>query len=90
MDIHFWLGSAPSVWLSLRIAQQHDRASRATMEAKSRRQKQRGDALTSLNRAIDALDLARDSTNAKQAKGAFGCASALLTATRVGSFPVCV
>lgn len=88
MDIHFWLGSAPSVWLSLRTITTARLC--ATMEAKSRRQKQRGDALTSLNRAIDALDLARDSTNAKQAKGAFGCASALLTATRVGSFPVCV
>ena len=42
-----------------------------------------GSPLFSLNKAIDALDLARDTTNAKPAKDAFGSASLLLTAIRV-------
>lgn len=56
------------------------------MKTKFLRQKKRDvdDALPSLNTAINALDLARDTTSVKQARDVFGSASALLTATRVG------
>lgn len=42
------------------------------------------DVLLKLNAAINALDLARDLTIAKQAKDAYDTASTLLTTIRVG------
>ena len=57
------------------------------MEAKSQRQKRRDDALPLLNEAIDALNLARETTSTKTAKEVFTAASALLITTRVGSLP---
>ena len=57
----------------------------STMETKSQKPKiHDGDVLSSLNTAIYASDLARDTTNVKSAKGAFGSASVLLTTIRVG------
>ena len=58
------------------------------METESRRPKRRNDALPSLNAAINALDLARDTTNVDRVREAFGSASALLAATRVCFPPV--
>ena len=53
------------------------------METKSRRQKRRDDSLPSLNAAIDALNLARETTNVKPAKDWFYAADTLLTTIRV-------
>ena len=60
----------------------------STMKTKFRRPKKHDNGLPSLNAAINALDLARDTTSLKQAKQAFCSASALLTTTRVGFLPV--
>lgn len=56
------------------------------MEAKSQQRKGRDDALSSLNAAVDALGLARDSGNMKHAKGMFSSTITLITTIRV-SFP---
>ena len=58
------------------------------MKTNFRRQKKSGDGLLSLNAAINALDLARDTTSSKQAREAFRSAGALLTTTRVSLLPV--
>ena len=57
------------------------------METKSRLLGEPNGALASLNAAISTLDIARDSTNVKQAKDAFGSASLLLTTIRVRFIP---
>ena len=57
------------------------------MEAKSQRRKRRDDALRSLNAAIDALDLAKDTTNVREARDVFASARSLLATTRVCFFP---
>ena len=53
------------------------------METKSKQRKGPGGALSSLNAAIDTLDLARDTTRVKPAKDAFRSTSNLLTEIRV-------
>ena len=52
------------------------------MEAESQRSKGRDGAISALNTAIEALDLAKIS-NVTQAKAVFGSASILLTTIRV-------
>ena len=53
------------------------------MDANSQRPKGRDGALSSLNMAIDALNLAKDIVDVAPAKAAFGSVSALLTMIRV-------
>ena len=54
-----------------------------TMATKSQRPKGRDGVLSSLNKAIDALDLAKETTGMVLAKTTFGSASNLLTTIRV-------
>jgi hypothetical protein len=58
------------------------------MESKSRRQKGYHDARSSLNAAIDALNLARGEVATKPAKDLLYSASILLTTIRVSFLPV--
>ena len=58
------------------------------MATVSRPPKRRNDVLPSLNTAINALDLARDTTNLEPVREAFCSASALLAATKVCFPPV--
>ena len=54
------------------------------MDAKARRQKRReDDAISSLNTAIDAINLAKEALSMTPATVAFGSASILLTMIRV-------
>ena len=62
----------------------------STMKTKFRRQKTSDNELSSLNAAISALDLARDTTSLKQSREAFRSASALLATTRVSLLLVLV
>jgi hypothetical protein len=55
----------------------------STMDANSQRPKGRDGTLSSLNMAIDALNLAKDVVGIAPAKAAFGSVSALLTMIRV-------
>ena len=48
------------------------------------------DTLSSLNTAIDVLNLAKESTGVIPARSAFTSASVLLTMVKVGSLPVSV
>jgi hypothetical protein len=59
------------------------------MDANSQRQKGRDDALSSLNMAVDAINLAKDIVDIAPAKAAFGSVSALLTMIRVRFFLFC-
>jgi len=54
------------------------------MTAKSQRPKGRGDTLSSLNGAIEAVDLAKGGSRITQAKAAFGSVVVLLSIIRVG------
>ena len=54
----------------------------------SKRSNKQDGALSSLNAAIDALNLAKGTTDITPAKAAFGSASVLLTTIRVGFLPV--
>jgi len=54
-----------------------------TMEAKSQRPKGRDSALSSLNVAIDTLNLAKEISSITPAKAAFGTVSILLTMIKV-------
>ena len=58
------------------------------MAAKSQRQKGQNDVLSSLNEAIDALNLAKGVSSITPVKNVFGSASVLLTEIRVGFLPV--
>ena len=58
------------------------------METKSQRPKGRDSALSSLDAAISALDLARDATGMKPAKDAFGSANVLIAAIKVCFLPI--
>ena len=62
----------------------------STMEVKSQRRKhlKRNHDLHSLNAAIDALHLAKDTTNVRQARDVFASTSSLLATIRVRLFPV--
>jgi len=53
------------------------------MDPKSQRQKEQGGALSSLNVAIEILNLAKEVSDITPAKAAFGSVSALLTMVRV-------
>ena len=55
------------------------------MDAKSQRPKGRGGALSSLNMAIEALNLAKEISSITPAKAAFGSVGVLLTMIRVRS-----
>ena len=55
------------------------------MEIKSRRQNGRGGGISSLNSAIDALELARDAASVEPVKEAFRSAVSLLATIKVGS-----
>jgi hypothetical protein len=67
----------------------HAATSSSTMDANSQRQKGRDDALSSLNMAVDAINLAKDIVDIAPAKAAFGSVSALLTMIRVRFFLFC-
>jgi len=57
------------------------------MSAKSQRPKGRAGVLSSLNVAIDDLNLAKQASNVTSVKATFGSASVLLTEIRVGFLP---
>jgi hypothetical protein len=61
----------------------------STMDTSSQRPKGRDGALSSLNVAIDAINLAKDIVDIAPAKAAFGSVSALLTMIRVRFFLFC-
>jgi hypothetical protein len=61
----------------------------STMDANSQRPKGRDSALSSLNVAIDAMNLAKDIVDIAPAKAAFGSVGALLTMIRVRFFLLC-
>ena len=84
-----YLGHASSPKLvCCAISPQLPRAS--TMPAsETPRREERDGTLSSLNMAIDALNLARDVCNIAPAQAAFGGASALLTMIRVRGFRFC-
>jgi hypothetical protein len=56
------------------------------MDTSSQRPKGRDGALSSLNAAIDAINLTKDAVDIAPAKAAFGSVSALLTMIRVRFF----
>jgi len=55
------------------------------MDANLRRQKRRDNSLSSLNMAIEAMNLAKEVSSITPAKAVFGSVSALLTMIRVRS-----
>ena len=55
----------------------------STMTTKSQRRKRRGGGVSSLNTAIEALNLAKDISGIPPAQAVFGAVSALLTMIRV-------
>ena len=56
------------------------------MDAESRQQKERKDATSALNAAIQAMDLAKRLSTVAPAKDVFGSVSVSLTTLRVSSF----
>jgi len=58
------------------------------MEAQSNRSNRRESAISSLNAAIDALNIVKEAMDPTPVKAALGAVSALLTMIRVGSLPV--
>jgi len=59
------------------------------MDAKSQRPKEREGVLSSLNVAIEGLNLAKEIAAVAPAKAAFGSVSVLLTMVRVRFLPFC-
>jgi len=59
------------------------------MDAKSQRPKEREGVLSSLNVAIEGLNLAKEIAGIAPAKAAFGSVSILLTMVRVRFLPFC-
>ena len=57
------------------------------MDANPQRQKRRDDALSSLNVAIEAVNLAKEVSSITPAKAVFGSVGILLTMVRVRFFP---
>ena len=57
------------------------------MDAKPQRQKRRENALSLLNVAIEAMDLAKEVSSATPAKAVFGSVSVLLTMIKVRFLP---
>lgn len=60
----------------------------STMNPKSQLQKHRDTVLSSLNAAIDAMNIAKDVLSMTPAKAAFGAVSVILTMIRVSFHPV--
>jgi len=60
------------------------------MDPKSQRPKHRDVAFSSLNAAVEALNLAKELSSFTPAKAVFGTVSAILTIIRVSFLPVCV
>jgi len=60
------------------------------MEAKYRRPKEQEGAISVLNAAIEAMNLAKEISSITPANAVFGSVSVILTMTRVGFLPVCV
>ena len=58
------------------------------MDTKSQRRKSRDGVLSSLNTAIDAMNIAKDVMGMTPAKAAFGSVGVLLTMIKVGSLPI--
>ena len=82
---HFYQGSEPSSQPSPRtLLSQPSRVS--TMEAKSRRLKGRENTVSTLNVAIEALDLAKELSSITPARAVFGSVSVILVMIRVGFF----
>ena len=75
---------------SFRTACRHAILSRlprlSTMDADSKRQKRREKALTLLNAAIDAMNLAKEASSGTPAPAVFGSVGIILTTIRVGFF----
>ena len=59
------------------------------MATRPQRPKRRDTTLSSLNAAIEGVNLAKDSLGMTPAKAAFGSVSVILTTIRVGVLPVC-
>ena len=55
------------------------------MDPNEQRPKRQDGVLSSLNAAIDAMNIAKDVMNITPAKAVFGCVSVVLTMIRVGS-----
>ena len=62
----------------------------STMDPKSQQQKERDDALSKLNEAIEDLNRAKEISSVTPAKTVFGSVSALLPTIRVRSSSICV
>ena len=60
------------------------------MEVKSQQPKAREDVISTLNAAIEAMNLAKELTSITPAKAVFGSASVVLTMTRVSFLLVCL
>ena len=60
------------------------------MQAKSRPPKEQGGAISVLNAAIEAMNLAKELSSITPAKAVFGTVSLILTMTRVSFLLVCV
>ena len=58
------------------------------MDAKSHQSKRRDATISSLNAAIEGVNLAKDSLGMTPAKAAFGSVGVILTTIRVGILPV--
>jgi len=88
MTAHLYWGSGPSSQPARHIvSSQLPRF--PTMDANSQRPKGREGALSSLNVAIEALNLAKEIASIAPAKAAFGTVSVLLTMVRVRSLLLC-
>ena len=60
------------------------------MDTKSQRQKGRDTTLSSLNAAIDAINIAKDALSMTPAKAALGSVAVILTMIKVGLLPMLV
>jgi len=60
------------------------------MEAESQRPKEREGAISALDAAIEAMNLAKELSSITPAKAVFGSVSVVLTMTRVSFLPACV
>ena len=58
------------------------------MDPNDRQPKRRDYLLSTLNMAIDAMNIAKDALNMTPAKAAFGSVSVILTIIRVSSLPI--
>ena len=86
MAAHPYQGSELSAQFSRRTVYS-PLAEPVTMEAKSQRPKDRKSAISLLNAAIEAVNLAKEIASVTPAKAAFGIVSVLLTMVKVRSLP---